>query len=77
MYCTQFGAGPVMRQKMRTSNIERPTSNIEVKTGSPHPTSMFDVGRWMFDVRISSFIPATFLPPAHINFWDVAEPLFS
>jgi hypothetical protein len=37
---------------MRTSNIERPTSNIQVKTKRNLFTSMFDVGRSMFDVRL-------------------------
>jgi len=40
--------------QMRTSNIERPTSNIEVKKEIDPPlfTSMLDVQCSVFDVRI-------------------------
>ena len=39
---------------MRTSNIELPTSNVEQKSfGRIFFTSMFDVGRSMFDVRFT------------------------
>jgi hypothetical protein len=46
-------------KKMRTSNIEHPTSNIEVQSGFSRLlfTSAFDVRRSMFDVRIGFFQP--------------------
>ena len=38
---------------MRTSNVQRPTSNVERKdTASMSSTSKLDVGRWTLDVRI-------------------------
>jgi hypothetical protein len=37
---------------MRTLNIEHRTSNVEVQTSLHVFTSMFNVGCWMFDVRI-------------------------
>ena len=49
------------RKLKRTSNIELPTSNIEVKGNHALFTSMFDVRCSMFDVRIRFFLerPAT------------------
>jgi hypothetical protein len=37
---------------MRTSNVERPTSNVKVNARRSFFTSSLDVARWTFDVRI-------------------------
>ena len=39
------------KEKMRTSNVQRPTSNVEVQRIVSF--FYFDVGRWALDVRRS------------------------
>jgi hypothetical protein len=46
--------------KMQTSNIERPTFNIQLKMTGRFFRSMFDVGSSMFDVRMGLLFLASY-----------------
>jgi hypothetical protein len=66
--------------KMRTSNIQKPTSNIQVK--KPLLTWMLVVGCWMLDVRFSFFLLFILLqgccpppPPAHVDYIGPTDPM--
>jgi hypothetical protein len=61
-----MGQNAVEGKKIRTSNVQLRTSNFERKKLQAF-TSMFDVGRSMFDVRILSSFDSPIVPrtPKH------------